>query len=449
MNSNINNNGVYDFIGVGAGPFNLSIAALLDTQREVKSLFLEGRESFAWHPGLLLDNTNMQTMFLKDLVSGVCPESPYSFLSYLVKNKKFYRFLSTELNCISRHEFSDYLSWVSRALSNIQFSTRVEKVEYVGELFQVTTNQGVYLTKHLCLGVGKVPFMPECTAPYRSKRVFHASEIGLEERDFSGKKVAIIGGGQSGADIFLNVMRGRWGQPASLDWVSRRANFQPLDEAAFTNEYFTPEYVDTFYLLNPEVKASEVAAQKMTSDGITQACLLDIYRELYHRFDVLKEDKWIRLMPNRCLYSMAPSRNESEYTMNVCNALSQSQEQLDADIVILATGFQSMTPQCLQPIKEHIHFTPQGDFTLSPNFEVQWSHSASNKLFSLNTGMHSHGIAEPQLSLMAWRSAKVINQFMQKPLYDLSAGSGMLDWVSGAETKKERVHQPSWLCEVV
>ena len=71
-------------------------------------------------------------MFLKDLVSAVNPENPYSFLSYLVKNKKFYRFLSAELHCISRHEFSDYLAWVAHQLHNVQFSSHIEHVEYTG-----------------------------------------------------------------------------------------------------------------------------------------------------------------------------------------------------------------------------------------------------------------------------------------------------------------------------
>lgn len=119
------NNAVLDIAGIGVGPFNLSIAALLANQHQFDARFFESRDHFAWHPGLLLDNTNMQTMFLKDLVSAVCPESPYSFLSYLVKNKKFYRFLSAELSCISRHEFSDYLAWAAKQLTNVQFSTEL------------------------------------------------------------------------------------------------------------------------------------------------------------------------------------------------------------------------------------------------------------------------------------------------------------------------------------
>ncbi|ERM61845.1 hypothetical protein P781_05075 [Vibrio mimicus CAIM 1883] len=121
------NNAKLDFAGVGVGPFNLSIAALLADKPQISARFFESRDHFSWHPGLLLDNTHMQTMFLKDLVSAVNPESRYSFISYLVKNKKFYRFLSAELKCISRHEFSDYLAWVAHQLDNVQFQPELNR----------------------------------------------------------------------------------------------------------------------------------------------------------------------------------------------------------------------------------------------------------------------------------------------------------------------------------
>lgn len=48
----------------------------------------------------------------------------------------------------------------------------------------------------------------------------------------------------------------------------------------------------------------------------------------------------------------------------------------------------------------------------------------------MNAGMHSHGIAEPQLSLMAWRSASIINRLSEKEIYDIASDKGMIDWIS-------------------
>lgn len=114
-----------DFIGVGIGPFNLSIAALSHQAEGLSSRFFDGRPHFAWHPGMLVPDCHMQTMFLKDLVSAVAPTSPYSFVSYLVKRKKFYRFLTTELRTVSRDEFSDYLRWAAEGMNNLHFNHTV------------------------------------------------------------------------------------------------------------------------------------------------------------------------------------------------------------------------------------------------------------------------------------------------------------------------------------
>ena len=422
------NNIKLDLAGIGAGPFNLSIAALLADQAQLRSRFFESRDTFVWHPGLLLDNTNMQTMFLKDLVSAVHPESPYSFLSYLVKNKKFYRFLSAELQCISRHEFSDYLAWTAHQLDNVQFSSSVEEVEYTGEHFNVHTNQGVYQAQNLCIGTGKVPFVPECAKPYLGTQLFHAAKIGLTEQDFTGKRVMIVGGGQSGADIFINALQHKWGKPKSLDWLSRRANYQPLDEASFTNEFFAPDYVDAFVNLSPQVKHQEIANQKLTSDGITQKALLSIYQELYHRFDVLKEDKWVRLLPHRTLTQVR--KDAQGFTLSANNALGQNLETLQADIVILATGFEAPTPHCLRSILPLLDMDEQNRYQMTPEFELKWEGQSNNKIFAVNAGMHSHGIAEPQLSLMAWRSARIINRLAGKKLFDTDSGRGMIEWLS-------------------
>ena len=86
----------YDFIGIGIGPFNLSIAALAEGLDGFSSLFLERKPHFSWHPGMMVPDCHMQTSFLKDLVSAVEPTNRHSFLNYLVQRKKFYRFLPTE-----------------------------------------------------------------------------------------------------------------------------------------------------------------------------------------------------------------------------------------------------------------------------------------------------------------------------------------------------------------
>lgn len=45
----------YDIVGIGAGPANLSLSALLGVRApELTARFVERQSSFNWHPGMLL-----------------------------------------------------------------------------------------------------------------------------------------------------------------------------------------------------------------------------------------------------------------------------------------------------------------------------------------------------------------------------------------------------------
>lgn len=389
----------------------------------------------------MLPNTYMQTSYLKDLVTAVAPESPYSFLAYLVRNKKFYRFLNTEQNTITRAEFSDYLSWVSRQLDNVRFSHTVDSINYRHDRFIVTTNRGEFQAKNICLGTGKRPYIPPQLKSCLGDNCFHASEIGLRNIDLTGKRVALIGGGQSGADVFLNALRGHWGKPAQLDWLSRRANFQPLDEAAFSNEYFMPQYVEHFYHLQDSVKQTEITAQKLTSDGITSDALLTIYQELYDKFEVQKEPRWVSLLPHRTVTDV--KKVHDKYYLKANNALTGCDESSVATVVILATGFESVIPECIGPLKQHLQLSEEGLLQLDQDFRVQWSGSEHNHIYAVNAGLNSHGIADPQLSLMAWRSAKIINNLMQEAVFDLSENKALVQWGRDPEQLWERPAQLS------
>ncbi|MDG9415085.1 lysine N(6)-hydroxylase/L-ornithine N(5)-oxygenase family protein, partial [Streptococcus pneumoniae] len=80
---------------------------------------------------------------------------------------------------------------------------------------------------------------------------------------FAGRRVAVVGGGQSGAEIVLNLLNRGADAPAALTWISRRPNFQPIDATPFTNELFTPGYVESFRALPDARRRATVARQKV------------------------------------------------------------------------------------------------------------------------------------------------------------------------------------------
>ncbi|WP_435947918.1 NADPH-dependent L-lysine N(6)-monooxygenase [Dryocola sp. BD586] len=426
-----------NFIGVGIGPFNLSIAALAHEAPEFSSRFFDGRAQFAWHPGMLVPDCHMQTMFLKDLVSAVSPTSPFSFVNYLVKRKKFYRFLTTELRTVSRDEFSDYLRWAAEGMNNLRFDSCVELIDFDEQQkrFVVQTGSGVNYARNICLGIGKQPFLPPCVKESNS-RCFHASEMSLRKPDLTGKRVAVVGGGQSGADLFLNAFRGEWGNPQHVHWVSRRNNFNALDEAAFANEYFTPEYVDSFGDLGENARRQMLSEQKMTSDGITADSLLTIYRELYHRFEVLGQPRNASLLPSRTVTKLQ-ARGQS-WELHLEHRLDQGFDVIDCDVVIFATGYRAGLPRMLTPLLPRLALRDENQFRVRDDFTLEWNGPRENNIFAVNASMHTHGIAEPQLSLMAWRSARILNRALGRELFDLSAPPSLIQWRSNSREKAQQ-----------
>lgn len=67
---------VHDLMGIGIGPFNLGLACLAEPL-DLDAVFLDARDGFAWHHGLMLEESTIQVPFLADLVTLADPTSPY------------------------------------------------------------------------------------------------------------------------------------------------------------------------------------------------------------------------------------------------------------------------------------------------------------------------------------------------------------------------------------
>ncbi len=405
-----------DLIGIGIGPFNLSLAALLHKHPEIRSRFFDAKASFQWHSEVLFKDSVMQTSWLKDLVTPVDPTSPFSFLNYLVTHGLFYAHLNTDRRTITRREFERYCQWVASQLHDqLSFSTAIQQVEFIDGTFVVRGSAGQFTSRHLCVATGHVPSTPEFARPHLGSRVFHAKSPELANIDLRDKRVVIIGGGQTGLEIFRNALQEKWGATRALTLVSRRHTLEPLDETPFTNEYFTPAYVQNFYQTSRKHKESAVAHQRLASDGNTPFYLNDLFNELYQLRYVERSPKDFRILARRCVAAL--ESHDETYRLTLENHFTENLETLDADIVILSTGFKVELPSCLAGIRHLLDLDESENFRLSENFQAKWEHQQTNHLFALNFGRRTHGIAEPQTSLMAWRSGQIANQLLQKSIY--------------------------------
>ncbi len=146
--------------GVGAGPANLSVAALFEAVAPDRIVLFEAQACPAWHGGLLFPGVRMQTGWLKDLVSLVEPAHRVSFLNYLVRTHRVFTFLSAQYAEIPRLEYVRYLEWSAQQLSDVHFGMRVDCISYADGFALYSDGKLLTTSDHLILGIGSMPRMP-------------------------------------------------------------------------------------------------------------------------------------------------------------------------------------------------------------------------------------------------------------------------------------------------
>lgn len=417
-----------DLAGIGIGPFNLSLAAQLDSTPAVSARFFDRRMEFAWHPGMMLFGVEMQTSILKDLVTASNPTSPWSFISYLVAHRRFYQFLNAEYEAVPRREFADYLGWVARGLPSLTFGAAVEEVRAMDRGFSLRVGEETVPARNLSIGVGKVPGLPGWAEALPETMAFHSSDAVRRLRDLRSGRVAVIGGGQSGAEI-VDALLDR--PDMAVEWVSRRPNFEPLDATPFTNEIFTPAYVRDFHRLPEGLRIAHTRRQLLASDGISATTLRKLYRRLYEEklSSPSPNSREVSLRPHRNV--IAAERNGSSIRLTMQNGFDGAVEQVAVDAVILATGYRFVLPSFADSLKPRIAVNSLGEPVLAEDFSLVWDGPADNRIFVLNAGRHSHGIAEPQLSLAAWRSAVIANALLGREQFNVGQPQPIVRWASG------------------
>lgn len=414
-----------DLAGIGIGPFNLSLAALLDPLTQFRARFFDQRTHFAWHPDQMLPGARLQTSFLKDLVTPVDPTSRHSFLNYLVAKGRFYEFLNADQTAILRAEFADYLAWVAGNLTSLTYRQKVQEITLDGDRLVVHGSGESVRTRAVVVGTGKAPYLPPWAERAAPGACFHATQALRHLEGLAGRSIAVVGGGQSGAELFLAIAQGRFGEPRRVTWISRRPTFAALDETHFVNEWFTPGFVDYFHSLDPQARAALRPVQKLAGDGISAETLRDIYQHLYERRHVSGQGPLLSLLPAHEVVDCR--RDGPSHRLALRGLQERTASSVDADILVLATGFAWRLPACLEPLAgrfEHEGQMPR----LNRSYRVAWDGPKNLAVYLQNGGLHSHGIADPQLSLMAWRAATIINDVAAAPVYPVQPAAPMLDW---------------------
>ncbi|MHC0433806.1 lysine N(6)-hydroxylase/L-ornithine N(5)-oxygenase family protein [Streptomyces sp. O3] len=427
----------HDLVGVGIGPFNLSLAALAHgLPNPLTTAFYEQQPTFHWHPGLLIDGATLQVPFLADLVTLADPASPWTFLNYLRDIDRLFPFYFAERFHIQRTEYDAYCRWVSRHLPGLHFRHQVDAIRWNTEhhLFEVDFTQidhegeaealGRTYARNIALGIGTAPHIPEPLKPLADAPtvpVIHAADyLQQRERLLTADHITVIGSGQTGAEVFLDLLRHRPTGREKLHWLARTEAFAPMEYSKLGLEHFTPDYTRYFHALPEAQRDRLVPRQWQLHKGIDTDTISAIHDELYQR---TQHGGWpdAVLTPGVTVRTAGRLGN-TQIELHLEHLQQGTRTRLTTDAVILATGYRERPlDRLLAGLDPYIRRDRSERPRIDAHYRLTLDPAVTGSVYVQNAERHTHGVGAPDLGLAAWRSATILNTLTGGTPYPLPA----------------------------
>ncbi|MFC9126533.1 lysine N(6)-hydroxylase/L-ornithine N(5)-oxygenase family protein [Streptomyces sp. NPDC057099] len=417
---------VHDLIGIGFGPSNVAMAialrehnARVGRQEAVTAHFFEQQPRFGWHRGMLIDDATMQVSFLKDLVTLRNPSSEYSFLCYLQSKGRLIDFINHKNLFPLRVEFHDYFEWAAAQVDDmVSYGHEVVGVapvtrDGVVEYLDVTVRSGegleVHRARNLVIGTGLRPLMPEGVE--RGDRVWHNSELLAKVDELEGtspSRFVVVGAGQSAAENVAYLHR-RFPE-AEVCAVFSRYGYSPADDSAFANRIFDPQAVDEYFSAPEDVKRRLMDYHGNTNYSVVDIDLIDdLYRESY-REKVLGTER-LRFINVSRLTGVKETQAGARAT--VTSLVTGEETDLDADVVVFATGYSQADPTgLLGEVAGRCARDDQGRVRVERDYRIATDPDLRCGIYLQGGTEHTHGITSSLLSNTAIRVGDILDSLL-------------------------------------
>ncbi|APD11329.1 hypothetical protein UC34_15545 [Pandoraea vervacti] len=417
----------HDLIGVGFGPSNLALAIALEEhcgQRlgPARFLFLEKQPEFTWHGNMLLSNSRMQIAYLKDLATLRNPRSRFTFINYLHEKARLSAFINLQSHYPTRREYNDYLRWAAAHFhGQCAYGETVTGIEPVRERDQVVALQvhsrnaqgeaQSRRTRNVILGAGGTPHVPPVFASLhgaRHARVFHSSEYLARVaalNDTQPRRVAVVGGGQSAAEIFLDLAE-QWPQ-AQVDLVMRGRALKPADSSPFVNEIFDPQFTDFIYAQPVEQRERILDEFRNTNYAVVDD---DLIARIY---DVLYQQR-VGGHGHHALLSchdiQEARAHGNHVTLHMHERLSGRAVTQHYDVVVLATGYERRTHEALLA-----DVAPWLDgFEGERDYRLRAQNNFQPGIYLQGYCEPTHGLSDTLLSILATRASEIATSLLAR-----------------------------------
>jgi lysine N6-hydroxylase len=424
----------YDLVGIGIGPFNLALAALAEPHEGPSCLFLDENPEFSWHPGMMVDGATLQVPVLADLVSLVDPTNRNSYLAWLRDQGRLFGFYFSEAWHVPRAEYDAYCRSIAERLESCRFGCRVTAVRPVvlpdgRDGFAVgydgADGPRVVLAANVALGIGTEPVVPgalRALCEEGGALISHSAHY-LNRADWiqAADDVTVLGSGQSGAEIVLDLLRG-WHLPGRrLRWLTRSAAFEPMEYSKIGLEHFTPDFADYFHALPEAVRDQLLTTQGRLYKAVSDETLAAIRAELDRRaFPDGPASTGVTLLPGLEAVGgrIVELPNSEELDLEFVHARTQTACGIRTQRLVLATGYAQRPPRLLGPVDSLIRRDSRGRPVIGRDHRVALEGTRAG-LYVQNAELHTHGVGTPDLGLGAYRAASILNSVAGRELYRL------------------------------
>ncbi|MGP4073077.1 lysine N(6)-hydroxylase/L-ornithine N(5)-oxygenase family protein [Piscibacillus sp. B03] len=412
---------IYDFIGIGVGPYNLSLAALTEDMEDLDRIFFDQTPKMEWHPGMLIEGADLQVPFMADLVTFADPTSRYSYLNYLKEHDRLYKFFFFQKLEVPRNEYNNYLQWATDQISGVYFGKKVvdciDHSDDHGDYYELTildtdTSQTeTYFAKHVVMATGSEPLVLESMQGFPNEDVLHTSRYLYEkEALMKSDHITIVGSGQSAAEIFYDLLEERENYEFHLSWLTRSEGIFQLEAAKVGQEFFAPDYVDYFHQLPLEKRKEALDTLDPLRNGIDYSTLNGIYEMLYH-YSVGGKDPRITIQPLTEVNNI--EKADKGYVLKSKQWQKEKEFDYHSEKVILATGYKPNIPEWfLERYQDDVVWEDDKLFKVKRNYELTFKEPKNNKFYVVTNTEHSHGTAATNLGLAVQRNMEIINDLM-------------------------------------
>ncbi|MBM3108010.1 lysine N(6)-hydroxylase/L-ornithine N(5)-oxygenase family protein [Pseudomonas sp. V1] len=410
---------VHDLIGIGFGPSNLALAIALEERGQIQgpldTLFLDKQADYRWHGNTLVSQSELQISFLKDLVTLRNPTSPYSFVNYLKQHGRLVDFINLGTFYPCRMEFNDYLRWVaSHFEAHSRYGEEVLRVEPVlnnqlVEALRVISRdvQGVEFartTRALVLSPGGTPRIPAIFEALKSDaRVFHHSQYlarMAKQPCVDGKpmRIAIVGGGQSAAEAFIDLNDSY--PSAQVDLIIRGSALKPADDSPFVNEVFSPEFTDLVFQQPVSERERLISEYHNTNYSVVDLDLIERIYAIFYRQKVSGVAR--HAFHTLTTLQQARAAEQGVELLMRNNATGETRLQ-GYDAVVLATGYERQVHrQLLAPLEDYLH-----DYEVDRSYRLLTDDRCKASLYMQGFSQASHGLSDTLLSVLPIRADEI------------------------------------------